>query len=191
MTGAGACEPGRTYPISKDQCATVTLSGPLDGCRSLEPGYEEIDGPVPVFVAVEKRKARNALMNKDKIVWLIHWPVGTSGTGRRVLRLRHAGGVLTYFGPRTLDEDETLPFLEDRRSVCVKDMDSYEVKKLNLAQRRQLEEVAGKVGQKEELEYFPWVCDVLKAARKRGLFEREEVTNVLRAIEGEVQSSRH
>ncbi|GJF00328.1 hypothetical protein PsYK624_166130 [Phanerochaete sordida] len=182
--------PGRTYPISKDQCATVTVSGPLGACRSLQAGYEELDRPAVVSIAVEPYSVRKHVMNKDDIVWLICWDVGTCGTGRRVLRVRCEDGAPVYFGPRTHDAHDALPFVGGGRQVHIADMDTYPVGTLDLVQRRRLEEVAGHVGDVDGYTSFEWICRVLKTAYRppkgRAILDREAVMAALNSISNSI-----
>lgn len=181
----------QAIPISKNQCMTISVSGPLGGCRSIEPGYEELDQPAMVYVAVEARQVRKTLMDKDDIVWLIHWPVGVRGTGRRVLRVHNEAGVQVYFGPRTHDVHDPLPFIEREREVRIADMESYPIAALQLPQRRRLEEIAGKVGDEDRRKGLEWVCRVLKKAYtppKRGttVFEKDTVLAAMERIERDI-----
>lgn len=150
-----------------------------------EPGYEEIQGPVNVYIAVEPSFCENT---SDDRLWILFWHVGSQATGVRVIR---RGGTLlcnrhtqTENEPEgeaiitTMKSNETLAGTKDLKMMH---MEHRVVGCLTLKQRQAFQRVASRTSRRELSARSSGI------ARARLLSHREWIEAVMQeAIEGSV-----
>lgn len=145
---------------------------------SNDPGFEEADELVDVYLAVEARKT--ALRPATDFVWLITWRVGTNGE-QRILRL-HWQGLTTgdlghYFGAYTQNVDD--PIVGVDSAVCLRHMQLFLLGRLDRAQREELERIPVsfdvKYQSKALRDNIGWIDALLATAVAKGLFDKFSV----------------
>jgi hypothetical protein len=163
--------------------------GPLPIDRSTALENRELDMDVEVFVAWEPRVGTPAPRARETYPVLIGWRVGT-GNAVRIMHLHRqdTGGPYgmcgVFFGAHTQGENEDI--LGTCPPVRVQTMRRCILAKLGRDQRATLERVPTKVKERREEKaiggYVAWIEEVLRVARKKQLFAKEDVDRVIAQV---------
>ena len=158
-----------------------------------EPGLEEVDGEVDVYLAAEP--SVNGRQPED-LLWIVCWHVGPVAAGVRVVR--RAGGVVCDTsrerGEALVNVMKTHEPLAGTADLKLMHMYQHPLGKLDLGQRRTLRRIAQKTscmelpargaaaGRSRLLSHREWMETLMQEAIEQNVLQHNKVTEAFSAI---------
>ncbi|KIP05302.1 hypothetical protein PHLGIDRAFT_161372 [Phlebiopsis gigantea 11061_1 CR5-6] len=161
-----------------------------------EPGFEEVDGEVDVYLAAEPSINGN---RPEDLLWIVCWHVGAMATGVRVVR--RAGGTVcdssrdsASVGEALVNIMKTNEVLAGSDDLKLMHMYQHPLGKLDLGQRRALRCIAQQTSCRELparsaaafrtrlLSHREWMETVMQEAIEQDVFQHSKVTEAFSAV---------